>query len=388
MTVDLISYYSKGGKNHRYFTGLMTGIGILGTFFGVVVGLQDFDPQNVGGSIGPLLEGLKVSFATSVGGLFAAIFTEVIERAFPSKRASVGDPIVDTLNQHMHGLSDLIEGAQKANESVANNVAGLRTEMRDESTKVRKALEMALEQLSKGATEEIIKALENVIEDFNRNLSEQFGENFKQLNEACLRLVEWQGAYKSAVESATDAITSAKGAIDGSKEQLEAAVPQKERFYEIVQSTGLSIKALALLNDRLETLSETQKMVIEGFSMALEDVRTKAHSLETDLKLAAVSVSAEQMEVINNFSSLAKIAEESSGRIEVMLGEHARGHKEVSDNIAEVVKKLDSGNQELQGHLGKALNELERNLSSLTGDFGAAYSRYIELMRTLTASAN
>jgi hypothetical protein len=32
---------------------------------------------------------------------------------------------------------------------------------------------------SKGATEEIIKALQDVIQDFNTNLTEQFGDNFK-----------------------------------------------------------------------------------------------------------------------------------------------------------------------------------------------------------------
>lgn len=377
LAADLITHYLKEGRNHRQFTGLMTGVGILGTFFGVVVGLQDFDPNNVGGSIGPLLEGLKVSFATSVAGLFAAVTTELIERTLPSRRAAVGDPVVDSLNQHMHDLSDLIEGSRKANVNVAENVAGLRTEMRDESTKVRQALEVALEQLSKGATEEIIKALEDVIKDFNRNLSEQFGENFKQLNEACLKLVEWQNAYKTAVETATDAINSAKIAIDGSKEQLEAVVPQKERFYEIVQDTGVSIKTLAALNDRLETLSKTQEVVLEGFSSALEDIRIKA-----------ASVSEEQKNVIANFSSLAEVAEVSRGKVEAMLGEHARGHKEVSQNIEEVVKKLGTGNQELQGHLGKALNDLESNLTSLTRDFGSAYSRYLELMKTLTSRGN
>lgn len=386
MVWDLSSHYLKEGENHRQFASLMTGLGILGTFFGVVVGLQDFDPNNVGASIGPLLEGLKVSFATSVAGIFAAVTTEILERAVPSKRAKVGDPVADSINSHMLNLSDLIEGAQKANEDVANNVAGLRTEMRDESRLVRQSLEEALKELSKGATEEIIQALEGVIQDFNNNLTEQFGENFKQLNEACLKLVEWQGAYQTAVASATSAIEESKHAMDACREQLEAAAPQKEKFYEIIESTGLSITALGALNARLEALTMTQEQQAVRFSELLSELSSKADSVEQDIKRTAAVVGKEQSELIEGFTILVSTAAEGQTRMEKTLTEHAHGHKLVSDNIEEVIKKLGSGNQELQGHLQQALNELESNLSSLTSSFGTAYRKYLEGMRELTGN--
>jgi hypothetical protein len=182
MAWDLTTHYANKGVDHKNLNGVMTGVGILGTFFGIVIGLQDFDTKNISASIGPLLEGLKVSFATSVAGLTAAICTEVIERIWPSERAKVGDPIADTLNGHMIDLADVLSGSKKASEDVASNVAAMRTEMKDESRAVRHALADMLKQLSKGATEEIIKALENVINDFNNNLVEQFGEHFKKLN--------------------------------------------------------------------------------------------------------------------------------------------------------------------------------------------------------------
>ena len=43
--------------------------------------------------------------------------------------------------------------------------------------------------MSKLATEQVIAALKTVIQDFNNNLAEQFGENFKQLNTAVLEPV-------------------------------------------------------------------------------------------------------------------------------------------------------------------------------------------------------
>ena len=38
---------------------LLTSVGILGTFIGIVVGLMHFDPQDIDGSIAMLLDGLK-----------------------------------------------------------------------------------------------------------------------------------------------------------------------------------------------------------------------------------------------------------------------------------------------------------------------------------------
>ena len=52
------------------------------------------------------------------------------------------------------------------------------------------------EHISKAFSEAIIEELKAVIREFNQKISEQFGENFKQLNKAVGKLVEWQNNYK------------------------------------------------------------------------------------------------------------------------------------------------------------------------------------------------
>jgi len=386
--VDLVSHYWDQGKKHKQLTGIMTGTGILGTFFGVVVGLQDFDPRNIGASIGPLLDGLKVSFATSVAGIFASISTETVETLFPSKRGKTGDPVADALSNSLIDLNELLADSKKANISVADNMALMRTEMRDESSKVRKALEDALAALAQGASKEIIAALERVITDFNNNLKEQFGENFRQLNEACLKMVEWQKTYREAVETANSAIVESGNALNQAREQMEAAVPQKEAFYQIVKDTGTSIQTMASLNDRLETLTGVHEETLKGFSTALTDVRERAVEMENQIKLSVGNVAREQLVVVTGFSDLALEANQSRSRIEEMLTEHARGHKAVADHIDEVISKLGNGSKELEGHLDKALSELENNLASLTRSFGVAYNQYLDAMRKLTTRSD
>lgn len=50
------------------------------------------------------------------------------------------------------------------------------------SNKLWEQLKQFADLMAKGATEQIIDALKQVIIDFNNNLTEQFGENFKALD--------------------------------------------------------------------------------------------------------------------------------------------------------------------------------------------------------------
>ena len=55
----------------QYAPTLLTSIGILGTFTGIIAGLLNFDTKDIDTSIGPLLEGLKTAFITSLFGMFS-----------------------------------------------------------------------------------------------------------------------------------------------------------------------------------------------------------------------------------------------------------------------------------------------------------------------------
>ncbi|MBS4067736.1 hypothetical protein [Sulfurimonas sp. RIFOXYB12_FULL_35_9] len=55
--------------------------------------------------------------------------------------------------------------------------------------------------------EEVIYALEEVVKDFNKNLTEQFGDNFKQLNDAVKNMILWQDNYKSHIKESEESIS-------------------------------------------------------------------------------------------------------------------------------------------------------------------------------------
>ena len=260
-----MSAYWKKTDKHAAFTQytptLLTSLGILGTFMGIVAGLLEFNTADIDKSIGPLLEGLKTAFITSLTGMFLsitykmlassglitpktdsnAIGPEEITGADLFKVMSEQNNTLIQLKHHfcegngrsVSDLYDLVEKQTTYFEKIQSAIGGdnesslvgqfklMRSDMNDNQRCSEKHLESSVEilitiqnalteqknnftsfekklwhkleefaeMMSKSATEQVIEALKTVIQDFNNNLTEQFGENFKQLNTAVLELL-------------------------------------------------------------------------------------------------------------------------------------------------------------------------------------------------------
>lgn len=232
----------------EYAPTLMTSLGILGTFIGVVIGLLHFDTQNIDQSIPKLLDGLKTAFITSIVGMLAAmIFNAMDAWKFAPRRQANGvkhdvtpSDIHAALEQQTALLQQLSQGLSGSEEgSLVGQVRFLRADVGDFSRdakafnvefsrKLWQEMANFAEMMSRSATSLIIEALQQVIQDFNNNLMEQFGENFKALDASVKKLVDWQIEYKSQVEQmseqyqqSVDSLVSTRQAVAGIWEECK-----------------------------------------------------------------------------------------------------------------------------------------------------------------------
>lgn len=221
-------YFAKENKAEEFVQfapSLLIMLGLLGTFFGVVLGLVYFDLNNIQGSIPLLLAGLKTAFATSLAGVFASLLFRILLMTpfFPvvnNQENEFAETLIVTLQDQIgeiRSLKDALVGDDGF--SMLNQINMLRKDMNENaSTSLSKTQELLEDQkkylvtstdrlnlklqdfantLSSTATEQVIDALKNVVADFNSHLIEQFGENFAQLNQAVKSLVSWQKNYKT-----------------------------------------------------------------------------------------------------------------------------------------------------------------------------------------------
>jgi len=199
-------------------------LGVLGTFIGIFMGLQDFNPADIKNSINSILIGLKTAFFTSIVGMSMALFLGIIQKIIDKdiddsdKKNRLLSEILDKLgflerldntaqNDKLLGELERLRSIQSDTRNETKKVSQSIQILKDNSNtqnqelisilntnfqKMNNSLEIAIEKLSKGATEEIINALKEVIESFNQELQSSFGDNFVQLNQAVIKLLQWQ----------------------------------------------------------------------------------------------------------------------------------------------------------------------------------------------------
>lgn len=176
--------------------GALTGLGILGTFIGLTLGLQHFNTGStaeITNSISPLMAGIKVAFHTSIYGMiFSLVYNYVFKRKLFESEEAVEEftqawrkfVVPDTSADGLNRIIELEEKQLKAIRNVGDRI----------SEEVSKQLDPNFEKLGKlitdftaVATADQRAALSAVVKEYigemNRSLSGSFTEIKKTVDE-------------------------------------------------------------------------------------------------------------------------------------------------------------------------------------------------------------
>ena len=94
-------------------TGVLTTLGILGTFTGIFFGLLDFNVATITKSVPSLLEGLKVAFGTSILGLLTALSFKIVRPLI----APVSANEADAENEVLEALKEMVASVKQSEKS-------------------------------------------------------------------------------------------------------------------------------------------------------------------------------------------------------------------------------------------------------------------------------
>lgn len=404
--IDVVSYFWRDGEHHRNFKGEIVGLGILGTFWGIFMGLQSFDSKQIQDSIPPLLDGLKTAFLTSIAGMGISMILTVQQTL---KRTGAAERIDDPIKAL---LQDLLEAVTTGNQSTAaslEQIRNARIEQRDESIKTRDvfersfaamngSLEAALQKLSEGASREIIEALESVIRDFNQNLTEQFGENFTQLNAACLKLVEWQENYRVTIEQMEKGLREAVTAIDETEASLAAIAKRNGEFSELCQRLGDTISTSDRQAQELNAHLARQAELVTAANTLLENAQRTLDQTQTRVAQATEEITAGFGRVENEsktqLTSIARTFTEHANNVINSLRQTNQGMDELTtkvggaltvqaQSLADLTKRTTETTDKTRNEMAAALRQMEDALVSVTNAFGTRYRDFLAAMERL-----
>ena len=425
------------GGLERSGPALLTTLGVLGTFTGIFFGLLDFNVTNIDKSVPQLLVGLKIAFVTSILGMAAAIFLRIVQVVTPQPITKVAEVTPEVIHETLESIGEKINDASKyeqqaiddlrkaisadSDSSLLTQVQKLRTDFKDGQSELVKEFREFSKTMAENNSKVLIEALEQVIREFNTQLNEQFGENFKQLNVAVGALLMWQENYRDHIKSLEQRFTTAVKGIEASDEALRNIVSHTEAIPTALRDMQAIVGRIGDvtidLNSHLEGVSGLKDKALEAFPTIEENLKLLTEELTKSVRDAMTQSTdaLQQQRDANNllhkgFERLLENSRESQTHFEnaisnslqsmqLSLNETMVAHtqtvevtaNEMKVQISEALKKTSETiesqfeifDRQMQQEITRSIETLGRNLASLSEKFVDDYTPLTNRLRDL-----
>ena len=216
-----------------------------------------------------------------------------------------------------------------------------------------------------------IEALNKTIRDFNNNLIESFGSNFKQLNEAVIKLVDWQEEYKQIIEITTENQKVIFDSFNGIEKELQTFSAETKNINSIVSElstiTKESMEQNIKLNETLSVFSELNNQAKELIPNLVEI----NNNIDNDIKTFN-SYSNGLIDNLNNFTS------NLQNNFSQYIDDINRGVKGSTDSIIgimeESLKKIENNFDKSLENTDLKLKETSANIFTGIEKFNSDFS--------------
>lgn len=221
-------------------SGTMTGLGILGTFLGLSMGLGSFngnDIYTISDNVGPLLTGMKVAFHTSVYGILFSLVFNFVYRSIMS----------DAYEKLELFLNVFRQTTQPAALQEDENSAAMVVYQAGMSNALKQMLE-----LMKGNAAEQTAAVERIADQFCDRMQTALGTDFQRLGNVLKSAGEAQRVSAGNVSEMIDAVRSLVEVNRNVQAALAEVMGRQEKFAGELRSQKEQLeKACGELGDEI-----------------------------------------------------------------------------------------------------------------------------------------
>jgi myosin heavy subunit len=373
---------------------VLTTMGILGCFTGITIALFSFDPNNIQQSVPSLLGGIRTAFWASLAGVLGALTLR-----FAQRFRSITEPESDAGQEAE--VVDVVRAIERMDRRQAEDQSRLISAFQDFS-----------QHMVENNQKAVVDALGEVVRDFNQQLTEQFGENFKQLNAAVEKLVTWQQQYRETLEQLQVEQQKSQQALEQAGASLSSMAQSAGHFAQTAHALEAEITQLTHTRERLFAQEEALARLLETLRDVTPTFSAKAEEMLTEVSSGMTKVTrdiADRMleshrEMRQLVSGTAQSTEQQLARVQSAMTRAAdalaqsleaaqlQAHRQMLDQLSEHQSLF---KQELQAQsqivkqsvlaLDVALQrELETALQSLAGQLAALSNRFVEDYTPLT----
>ncbi|MEC8908418.1 MAG: hypothetical protein VYE76_06040 [Pseudomonadota bacterium] len=377
-------------KTAEVAPAILTSIGIFGTFLGVALGLWHFDTADIQGSVPRLMDGLKTAFWTSIAGLFAALTLKIraaVEQAGRRAASQHRAATIDDLDLSLQALvKQLHDGSEQS----------LRTELAKQHQSSQRRFDQLVDVLTNyqqkmadANAKALVEAIRAVMNEFNTKINEQYGENFRQLNESVVAMLEWQQTYRTQLDDLISEQERSSNLMKEASNSFEYMVRNANAFNGISESlqellTGLETQRMNI-HSQLGSLADMVNNAAEGLPKLDErlSVLTQGMSdaVQSQQRWATEELSQTQKELTSQLHSMML---ESQEQLLAQQQQSQQHMQKLGERLERQVAQLDTGMEE---ELNKALRAFGLQLTALSEKFVSDYSPLTDKLTELVNMA-
>lgn len=376
-TVESESYFSvaaftEGMKGGLWsgLAGTFTGIGILGTFIGLTIGLAGVDTSSTGAlssSISGLLGGMSTAFVTSIFGIVSAIvfgvwhsqnmkrfgdavsrFTDALDQVFIRK--SVEEILLEELAESRAQRAAMEQLSTDMAISICDHLPDVLDQLAE---KMDSAMKGNLDTMLAGLSERQDKQTEQLMQ-ISSNTSSLVSGGFDQLGDVLKKGVG-QGAEElgnSLKNLSSDIASLAEGIRDILDRSTKASSEANQKTLDALN------EAISKMNETMEGMAnkqteETDKN-IQRMTALMEEMKTTMKDIFDEM---AASVKEQRTEI-------GKIAKDSADQTKENLGAINASVKELMAEIADQMQQMQSMMDTHEKHMQETLDQMRQAVSS------------------------
>ncbi|TBV09504.1 type I Zorya anti-phage system protein ZorA1 [Stutzerimonas kirkiae] len=357
---------------YKHLPGILTGVGIVGTFFGLMLGLQHFDPstpEQVNSSVDKLLKDVLFAFLGSFISILASIAVTLTEKWRLGR-----------CYQHLEGLTESIDGLFDS---------GVGEEYLAELVKSSNESSIQTRQLKDSLVTDLREMLQNLVDTQVREslkladtLSASYRDSGQVLAEQIGGAIE--SSLKAPLEQIAGAVQSASGEQSGQvqnllQEVLVAFMSKLEstfgqQFNGLHEMLGQSVAAMQSMQQGFNSLVEDMRSAGEASSQSSAKMIAQ---LLADMQAGQNHMHAGMNEMLANLqASIARIGSEGEGagermakQLEKLFADSEARQQAMAENLQAFVESMQQsmgqGQQETMAKIAGSVDVLGEQLSGL-----------------------
>ena len=408
----------------KHLPGLVTGIGLIGTFFGVLHGLQHFsvtdNPQVVRSSLSVLLQSVAEAFLVSAFAIFLAMLFTAVEKFFISRlyakterivvlldsmyRAGAGEQMLEEL---VHSSKEYVSNSKTLKDSLVNELKGILSSLSENQIEAhRRAMSEQIQaqsqtsaELGKQIGEYISDGLKNALEEPMKVMADALqsasGDRTTAVHSLLTDVV--QGLNQSLKDLFGDQIAGINTMQQQTIAALQSAVTRMEQMSSSLENAGTRAtetmasrmdQALASMESRQETLARQMAQVVEEMKSTVASSQTETNARLQE-SLSGVSATIEGL-VASLSTSVASSQDATSEKLESALTGVTTTVEALIGTLSQnVVTSQTETNDRLQTVLVHVSEVVEKLVSEVSTSVATTQSEsYAKLQETVSSMHN